>query len=108
MNEVGDPQGKRHNLSDWLALHELDLNTCRQILDVMTSEVTGKPTARNGSNLRHQELDPEAAWLKTVDAMRHVFSDQKSSIDDTFEKASRILVDRPYESRKALTLDNGP
>jgi len=109
---MNDPDGvsqrKHHSLSDWLALHELDPATCRRILDAMERDAAGKPAAPKRLNSVYQELDLEAAWLRTLEAMRDFLSEHQSIIDDTFEKTAKIVLDRPNKSRKALTLDNGP
>lgn len=107
-NVAGDSQSRRHSLSDWLALHELDLITCRRILDAMTEDAVSEPVTAKSLNLEYQAIDLEAAWTRTVEAMRDYFPEQKSVIDDTFEKTNRIVVDQLDKPRKALTLDNGP
>ncbi len=107
-NIADDSQSRRHSLSDWLALHELDPVTCRCILDAITSEAAGEPAAHNGLNLGYQAPALEVAWRRTVEAMRDFLSEQQSIIDDTFEKTDKIIVDQRDKSRKALTLDNGP
>ena len=107
-NLAGESQSRRHTLSDWLALHELDPVSCRRILQAMTCEAASEPVARKRGNSGYQVPDHEVAWLRTVEAMREFLSEQQSIIDDTFEKTEKVLVDRPDKSRKALTLDNGP
>jgi hypothetical protein len=105
---VDDPPGRRHSLSDWLALHELDAVACRRILDVAPRDVTKAAAGSTWSASERYALDPEAAWLRTADAMRAFFPAQRSIIDDTFEKTVKTLVDQRNKSRRALTLDNGP
>lgn len=104
-NRAGDSQGKRHSLSDWLTLHELDPVTCRRILDAMVLEAV---TPVSDNNLKeYQVIDPEAAWLEALEAMRDLLPGHKSIIDDTFENTVKIAVNEPDKPRKALTLDNG-
>ncbi len=107
-NPAGDSQSRRHSLSDWLTLHELDPVTCRRILDAMTWEATSEPATHNSLNLGYEAIDPEIAWVRTVEAMRDFLPEQQSIIDDTFEKTVKIVVDQRDKPRKALTLDNGP
>lgn len=107
-NLSGESRSRRHILSDWLALHELDLKTCRYILAAIAREASGEPAKLKPLNTAHHALDLEVAWLRTVAAMRDLFVNQQYIIDDTFEKTSRIVIDRPRKSRKAVTLDNGP
>lgn len=102
-----DLPSRRHSLSDWLALHELDPVACCRILDAVAREAASAPAARNGS-LGAYALDAEAAWLRTADAMRAFFSAQQSIIDDTFKKTGKIIVEQRDRSRRALTIDNGP
>ena len=104
-NLAGDSQSRRHSLSDWLALHELDPVTCRRLLDAMTWEAAGEPAAHNSG---YQALEPEVAWLRTLEAMRDFLSERQSIIVDTFEMTEKIVIDQRDKSRKALTLDNGP
>ena len=68
-------------------------------------------TARAGHKrppFERDEFRPEAAWLRTADAMRAFFLEQRSIIDETFEKTVKTLVSQPNKPRRALTLDNGP
>lgn len=99
--------GRRHTLSDWLALHELDPVACRRILDAAPREIATTPAGNGAPDLERYALDLEDAWLRTADAMRALFPAQRSIIDDTFDKTVRVLVDQPNKSRRALTLDNG-
>jgi hypothetical protein len=108
INLAGDSRSRRHSLSDWLALHELDPVTCRRILDAMTSGAASEPAPHNSLNSGYQAIDLEVAWLRTVEAMRDFLPKQQSIIDDTFEKTVKIVVDQRDKPRKALTLDNGP
>jgi hypothetical protein len=104
-NRADESHRNRHSLSDWLALHELDLRTCRRILDAVALEAV-TPVGDNNL-IGYQGLDPEVAWLKTVEAMRDLLPDQQSIVDDTFENSVKIAVDEPDKPRRALTLDNG-
>lgn len=106
-NVAGDSQGRRHSLSDWLGLHELDPVTCRRILDAITSEAVSEPATDNSLE-GYRAIDIEVAWLRTVEAMRDLLPEQQSIIDDTYEKTVKIVVDQRDKRRKALTLDNGP
>lgn len=105
---AGDLQRRRHSLSDWLALHELDAETCRSILETTTHKAVGGPPARTRPNVAYRAPDLEAAWLRTAEAMRNFLPEQQGIIDDTFENTGRILVEQRGKSGKALTLDNGP
>ena len=102
---AANPQSSRHSLSDWLALHGLDAETCRSLLDAMAARADSEPASGDGSNY---SVDVEAAWLTTVEAMRDFLPGRRSVIDDTFDNTEKILVDRADKPRKALTLDNGP
>jgi hypothetical protein len=100
---------RRHTLSDWLALHELDAPLCRRILDAGTRQLDGMPREQGAPALGAHPLDPEAAWLRAVDALGCFFPAQRSLIEDTFGKIARVLVsDDAKRSQRALTLDNGP
>ena len=99
---------RRHSLSDWLALHELDPVSCDRILDAVAQEAASAPAAHEGAASASYTLDPETAWQRAGDAMRAYFSAQQSIIDHTFENTGKVIVDRPGKSRRALTLDNGP
>jgi len=101
-------QSRQHNLSDWLALHELNSTTCHAILNAINQEAVEKPRASKKLNLRYHALDSEAAWLKTMEAMREFLPHKRSFINNTFEHTAKIIVDQPQGSRKAVTLDNGP
>jgi hypothetical protein len=107
-NPAGDSRSRRHSLSDWLALHEIDPVTCRLLLDAMTREAAGEPSIHQALNSAYQAIDLESAWLRTVEAMRYFLSEQQNFIDDTFEKTVKIVVHQNGKSRKAVTLDNGP
>jgi hypothetical protein len=98
---------KEHNISDWLVLHELDAATCRRILEAAVSQLAVPP----GTDSRSAEsfaTDPETAWLTTVDAIRAFFPEQRSIINETFEKTVKTLVALRNGSRRAVTVDNGP
>jgi hypothetical protein len=99
---------RRHNLSDWLALHELDPPLCRRILGAAASEFGGAAVGRNGPGLGNHRLAPDIAWSRAVDAMCASFPEQRSFIEDTFARMSRELVSDGKSSHRALTLDNGP
>jgi hypothetical protein len=58
--------------------------------------------------LGYQAIDPELAWLRTVEAMRDFFPKQQGVIEDTFEKTTKIVLDEGEKSRRSFTLDNGP
>jgi hypothetical protein len=105
---ANDLPSRRHTLSDWLALHELDPVACRRILQAIPQEVITEWTGQECPALEGHELCPEGAWLRTADAMRAFFPAQRSIIDETFEKTSKIHVNQRSKSRRALTLDNGP
>jgi len=107
MNEIAGDTKRRHSLSDWLALHELDTASCRRVLDTMTCEATDEPAADMKPGLADQALNPETDWLRTAEAMREFLPEQHSNIDDTFENTVRTVAERLDRSRKALTLDNG-
>ena len=77
---------KRHNLSDWLALHELDPTLCRQILSAAARQVGGQPADHEKPASEEDALDPDVAWLRVVDAMCAFFPTQRSIIEDTFDK----------------------
>jgi hypothetical protein len=99
---------QRHKLSDWLALHELDLPLCRRILAAGARELDSMSVEPAPPASQDHLLDPDLAWLNAVDAMRRFFPAQRGFIDDTFENTPRVLVDDGKRSQRALTLDNGP
>jgi hypothetical protein len=101
-----DAQSRRHSLSDWLALHDLNPVTCRQILDLMPRAAANARGKDDG--LGYDAIDPELAWLRTVEAMRDFFPKQQGVIEDTFEKTTKIVLDEGEKSRRSFTLDNGP
>lgn len=105
-----DLPSKRHSLSDWLALHELDAVACRRILDAAAREAACEPAGHNKRSAlgSYYALGPEADWLRTADAMRAFFPAQWSIIDDTFQKTVKTLVEQRNKYPRALTLDNGP
>jgi hypothetical protein len=105
---ANDSPCRRHTLSDWLALHELDPVACRRILDAISLEVATAPVRDERPALERDALCPESAWLRTADAMRAFFPAQRSIIDDTFEGTVKTLVNQSNKPRRALTLDNGP
>ncbi len=108
MNKHADDSQRRHSLSDWLALHELDAMTCRGLLDVMACHAAGEPAADRRLCSEYQALNREADWLRTAEAVRDFLPGQQCIIDDTLKNTVRTVVERPNQSRKALTLDNGP
>lgn len=105
-NAANESRNTRHNLSDWLSLHELNVETCGRILDTIP-HVTGEAVAHRRSNSRFEMRDAEAAWLRVAEAIRRFLPEQKSAIDDTFEHTVKI-VDRGAKPRRAFTLDKGP
>lgn len=107
-NLAGDSQRRRHSLSDWLALHDLDPATCSRILHAIKWEAAGEPASHESLNLGYEALDREVAWRRTAEAMREYLPVHKNIIADTFENTAKIVIDQPDQSRKALTLDNGP
>jgi hypothetical protein len=109
MHEHGGnlPSG-RHSLADWLVLHDLNPLACRQILAAMPREVATARVEWKRSPVERRARDPEAAWLRTADAMRTFFPAQRSTIDDTLQGTVRVILDEPIKTRRALTLDNGP
>lgn len=102
---AGRPQ---HSLAEWLALHELDPATCRHVLDAIARRFADAPEEHDPAQSGYQALDRETAWLWAVAAMRDLLPEQQGTIDDTFAKTDRLVVDRPGKSRRAVTLDNGP
>jgi hypothetical protein len=108
MNDVSGDSQRRHSLSDWLALHELDPVTCRRILDNIARDAAEKPATDRGPDSGYQPSDLEVDWLRTAEAMRDFLPGHRNIVDDTFENTVKTVVDRPNRSRKALTLDNGP
>lgn len=104
-NRAGDTQGKRHSLSDWLALHELSPATCHRILDAMVLETDRGLSKKSPKG--YQVVGPEVAWLNAVEAMRDFLPEQQGIIDDTFQNSVKIALDDPDKRRKGLTLDNG-
>lgn len=101
-------RAERHNVTDWLALHELDAAACRRILDSGELELASAPAGRRLSAAGRDPIDPEAAWLRTADAMHAFFPLQRSIIHDTHLHTVRTLVPHHDRSRRGLTLDNGP
>lgn len=99
---------RRHTLSDWLALHQLDQVSCRRILESISPELAPARTGHDRTGSKTHTLCPEKAWLRTVDAMRAFFYTQRSIIDETFEKTGKTFVNRGNKPLRALTLDNGP
>lgn len=107
-NVAGNSRNRRHSLSDWLTLHELDAATCHRVLNATGPDVAGDFAVGEGPEAEYHALDLELASLRAVEAMRAFLPQQHGIIGDTFENTARIVVDRPDKSRKALTLDNGP
>lgn len=99
-------QGRRHCLADWLALHELDSVACRRILEAAQLEATRKPAPQEMLGY-YKAPDLEGAWQITIDAMRAFFPAQESLIHDVYANSSKVIVEQPDDSRKALTIDNG-
>jgi hypothetical protein len=99
---------RRHTLSDWLALHELDPPLCRRILGAAARQLGGPRAEHQERASGGNALDPDTAWSGAVDAMCASFPERRSFIEDTFEKISRQLVSGGSRSQRALTLDNGP
>lgn len=100
------PQAHKHSLADWLDLHELSPADCRRILEA-AANLTSASTGQEQVSPPARKLDLDAAWHSVADAMRLFFPTQKSLIEDTFEKSTRMLVDRGARPRAALTMDNG-
>lgn len=100
-------QSTRHNLGDWLALHQLDVATCEAALDAMGQPLEGEPAPPAGVSSACQVLDLEGAWLCTAAAMRSFLPAQQGIIDETIANTVRIAVEPRGASRKAVTLDNG-
>jgi hypothetical protein len=105
-NCAGDSQSRRHGLSDWLTLHELDPGTCRRMLDAMACQAVSEPAEEESSG--YQAIGPDVAWTTAVEAMREFLPAQRSLIDDTFEHSAKIVVDERDKPSKSFTLDNGP
>jgi hypothetical protein len=104
-DQAGDSKTRRHTLSDWLALHELDPVTCRRILDAVGCPAVAELAQNENSECHTVEV--EVVWLRALDAMLDFLPEQQSVINDTFEKTAKILVDPGDESGKSFTLDNG-
>lgn len=100
-------KAKRHNLSDWLALHDLDPSLCRQILSAVAGQVGSQTADQEEFTSEDYALDPDVAWLRVVDAMCAFFPTQRSIIEDTFEKMFKVRVNYSKKPQRALTLDNG-
>ena len=98
---------KRHNLADWLALHDLDPSLCRQILSAATRQVGSQPADYGKLASEEDALDPDDAWLTVVDAMCAFFPTRRSIIEDTFDKTSKVRSYNSNKTRRALTIDNG-
>lgn len=105
---AGNPQGKRHVLSDWLTLHGLDQRSCQRMLDAIAWQADDAAAARERPTAAYEAPDLDAAWAAIVQSMRTLLPGRESVIDDTFAGTARIVVDRRGKARKALTLDNGP
>jgi hypothetical protein len=104
-NRAGDPQQRQHNLSDWLALHELDPITCRRILDAMVLETVARAGGNNSEG--YNVIAPEVAWQEAVQAMSDFLPEWRGIIGDTFEHSVRVAVEVPDKPRRSLTVDNG-
>jgi len=107
-NFAGDSQNRRHSLTDWLTLHELDPATCGRILRATTRELSDEPAAHNKVTSVYEAPDVEGAWLRTAESMRVFLPSQRNIIDDTFDNTVKIVVDQRENSPRGLTLDNGP
>lgn len=105
---VDHAQTKRHNLHDWLDLHALDQQTCRDILDAIGREVAEMPVQRKDLGERYHALDPEGCWSVAIAAMRDFLPDHCGIIDETFLGSEKIAIVRSRKSRRALTIDHGP
>lgn len=109
MSEPVDPaQARRHSLNDWLDLHVLDQDTCRDIVDAIECEAALIPARQRRSSQLYQALDPEGCWAIAVAAMREFLPDQQDLIEDTFLRSEKIAIVRGRKSRRALTIDHGP
>ena len=101
-------QAKRHDISDWLALHELDPSICRQILHAAARQVGRLQADQEEPVPDRHEFDADLAWLSAADAMTAFFPAQRGIIDETRNKTLKVQADRHDGPRRALTLDHGP
>lgn len=102
----GDQQSPRHTVVDWLALHELDVASCRGLLKAIGP--TAAPSAPEQPTAKHHIADIAVAWRTVVAAAQEFMPERRDFIDDVFRNTTKTVVDRKDDSRKALTLDNGP
>ncbi len=105
---IAHPQSRQHNLGDWLDLHGLDHQTCRQLLDEIKKERVQIPAHGNIPDPQSTGLHPDEVWTKIVSAMCNFLPEHQSMIEETFERSTRIAVAARGKSRKALTIDHGP
>lgn len=96
-------QARQHNLADWLALHELEPQVCRDILAAaarinacQASEVADAPA---------RPLALATGWSTVVAAICRRFPEQREIVEDAFAKTIIRTVDGAR--RRALTLHTG-
>lgn len=100
------PSVARHDLSDWLALHDLDRPLCERLLDAAARKIAREPIDHGELASEVCAFDREAAWLQVVEAMCAFFPSARSTIQFTFENTSRILVKEARHRRRAVTLND--
>lgn len=98
----------RHDLSDWLTVHDLGPTLCRQLLAAAAGHICPEPNS-GPSELTFEKcaLDREVAWLRPVEAMGAFFPMATSTIKLTFQKTSRIVAKGTKNDRRAATLNDG-
>lgn len=97
----------RHNLSDWLALHDLDQSLCRRLLSATAGQIGSEPIGRNECASVKCALDRDAQWLRAVDAMCAFFPRARGTIERTYENTSKILAKGATDHRRAVTFNDG-
>ncbi|BCH23180.1 hypothetical protein MesoLjLb_29650 [Mesorhizobium sp. L-8-3] len=100
------PTAARHDLSDWLALHDLDPSLCERLLDAAARRFAREPTDDGEFASETCAFDRETAWLRAVEALCAFFPWASGTIRFAFENTSRILVKEARHRRRAVTLND--
>jgi hypothetical protein len=98
----------RHSLSDWLTLHELDVVTCRGLLEAAAQEGADGSRPTPPLSIEGKVFDPEAAWTRAAEAMRQFLPGHNVIIDEIYKHTVRVMLNSRGTRKKALTVDNGP
>lgn len=97
----------RYTMADWLALHLLDRQRCRLILDAAARDAPAMADDGPGPVPRYEPLDPEATWQLATAALIDFLPQHRAMIEQTARCTERIAVTGKRKSRRALTIDHG-